>query len=169
MLDHVVHHLRAHGVSFRLSSQPSPEPLPLPGVAHSVPPGGLWVETRVLLLGGRPAVACVPRGSKMSLPALTNELGVEVIEGSPRDLPPPYATAAGDIPPLGGAMGVLTLVDAGVTVASSIVFNAFSPHDVVELPFDDFARLEQPRVASFAVGGELAASPGAEEPGRKVA
>jgi prolyl-tRNA editing enzyme YbaK/EbsC (Cys-tRNA(Pro) deacylase) len=153
MLDRVVHHLRANGISFRLSSQPSPEPLP--EVAQSIPPGGLFVETRVLLVAGRPAVAVIPRGAQVSLPALTNELSAEVIEGSPADLPPPFTGAAGSIPPLGSAMGVLTMIDTRVSLASAIVFTAFSPHDAFEIPFDEYARLERPRISSFAVGGEL--------------
>jgi hypothetical protein len=38
------------------------------------------------------------------------------------------------------------------------VFLAFSPGDWVEIPYDDFARLERPRIASFAIGGELPAA-----------
>ena len=167
MLGRIVNHLRENGISFRLSSQPSPEPLP--AVAHPVPPGGLLVDTQVLLVGGRPAIACLPRGAKLDLPGLGHELGVEVIEGSAGDLPPPFTHAAGPIPPLGSAMGVLTVVDTRVTIASTIAFEAFSRSDCVEIPYDDFARLERPRIASFAIGGELPEAAVAQEPKRKVA
>lgn len=167
MLDQVVHHLRTHDVPFRLSSQPSPEPLP--AVAHPVPPGGLVVETQVLVVGGRAAVAAMPQGAKLSLPRIRQALGADVIEGVPGDLPPPYSRATGLIPPLGSAMGVLTIVDERVTIASAVVFLAFSPGDWVELPYDDFARLERPRVASFAIGGELPAGQEAKDVQKKVA
>jgi prolyl-tRNA editing enzyme YbaK/EbsC (Cys-tRNA(Pro) deacylase) len=161
MLDRVVRYLREHGTPFRLTSQPSPEPLP--AVAHSVPPGGLMVETQVLLVGGQPAIACSPRGVKLELPALVHELRLDVVEATPADLPPPFTGAAGPIPPLGGLMGLLTIVDARVATAAAITFAAFSPSDYLDIPYDDLARLERPRVASFAIGGEL------PEPARKIA
>jgi hypothetical protein len=63
-------------------------------------------------------------------------------------------------------MGVLTIIDDRVSLAAALVFTAFSPHDAIEIPFDEYARLERPRIASFAGGGELPES--TEEP-RKVA
>jgi hypothetical protein len=167
MLDQIVHHLRTHNVPFRLSSQPSAEPLP--SVAHPVPPGGLMVETQVLVVGGRAAVAAMPQGAKLSLPMIRHALGADVIEGVFADLPPPYSRAAGHIPPLGSGMGVVTIVDERVAAASPIVFLAFSPFDCVELPYDDFARLEHPRIASFAIGGELPAGQMAQDVEKKVA
>lgn len=167
MLDQIVHYLRTHAIPFRLSSQPSPEPAP--AVAHPVPAGGLLVDTQVLVVAGRAAVAAMPRGAKLSLPRLRQALGADVIEGVPADLPPPYSRATGPVPPLGGAMGVLTIVDERVSTSSAVLFLAFSPFDCVELPYDDFARLERPRVASIATGGELPAAQEAEGAERKVA
>jgi hypothetical protein len=167
MLDLVVHYLRTHGVPFRLYSQPSPEPLP--EVAHPVPPGGLLVETQVLVVGGQAAVAVMPRGAKLSLPRARQELGADVIDGTPADLPPPFCGASEHVPAVGGAMGVLTIVDERVAISSAVVFQAFSPCDCFELPYDDFARLERPRVASFAIGGELPAGQAAQDIQKKVA
>jgi prolyl-tRNA editing enzyme YbaK/EbsC (Cys-tRNA(Pro) deacylase) len=167
MLERVVHYLRSNGVPFRLFSYPSPEPLP--GVVHPVPPGGILVETSVLLVGGQPAIACTPRGTRVNLPGLEAELGVPVIEGSAADLPPPYAGVSGPIPPIGRAIGALTLVDEAVSLASPIVFDAFSSTDIVEVPYDEFSRLERPRVSSFAIGGELPESSEEREPVKRVA
>lgn len=167
MLDHVVKYLRSHGVPFRLVSHPSPEPLP--AVAYRLPPGGVVLETHVLLVAGRPAIACTPRGSRLSLPRLKAELGADVLEGTAEDLPPPYTGAPGPKPPLGGALGVLTLIDEAVSAASAVAFEAFDASDVVEIPYDEFARLERPRIASFADSGELPENTEAEEPERKVA
>jgi prolyl-tRNA editing enzyme YbaK/EbsC (Cys-tRNA(Pro) deacylase) len=167
MLDHVVKYLRSHDVPFRLFSHPSPEALP--AVAYRLPPGGVMVETHVLLVAGRPAIACMTRGSRMSLPRLKAELGADVLEGTAEDLPPPYTGVAGPTPPLGSALGVLTIVDEAVAAASSVAFEAFASSDVVEIPYDDFARLERPRVGSFSVGGELPENTEAGEPERKVA
>ena len=166
MLERVVHYLHSHDVPFRLSSYPSPEPLP--GVAYRLPPGGVMVETSVLLVDGQPTIACVVQGAKLNLASLENELGM-VVEGSAEDLPSPFKGAGGPTPPLGRAMGLLTLIDEAVAMASAVVFAAFSSNDIVEIPYDDFSRLEQPRVASFAAFGELPESSGAGESERKVA
>lgn len=123
----------------------------------------------MVLVGGRAAIACMPRGDKLSLPRLRYELGMDVLEGTPADLPPPYSRAAGRIPPLGGAMSALTIVDERVSLAAALVFTAFVPTDHVELPYDEFARLERPRIASFAVGGELPAGHEEKETPKKVA
>ena len=153
MLDQIVHHLRSHDVPFRLYSYPAPEPLP--EVAHPVPRGGLRVDTRVLFVAGRATVAVMPRGATPNFPSLLRELGVVVTDGAPSDLPPPYSRAPEPLPPLGGAMGVPTLVDQRVTTAAVLVFTVFSLNDFMEVDYDDFARLETPSVASFAIGGEL--------------
>jgi hypothetical protein len=153
MLDRVVSYLRSHGVSFRLSSYPSPEPLP--PVLQPISPGGLMVETCVIMAGGRPAIACLPRGTQLSLVRLTHELGVDVIEGTSADLAPPYKDADGPLPPLGGALGTLVVIDEKVSLASTIAFPAFSSTDILEIPYEEFSRLERPRIASFGIGGEL--------------
>jgi hypothetical protein len=41
-----------------------------------------------------------------------------------------------------------------------VVFRAFGPSDYIEINYDDFARQERPRVASFAHAGELPARTG---------
>jgi len=113
------------------------------------------LETHLVLIGGQPAIACTARGAQLNLPRFTHEMGAAVLEGNLEDLPPAYACAHGPLPPLGGALGVLTVIDEAVAAASSVVFAAFSSTDIVEIPYDDFSRLERPRIASFAIGGEL--------------
>lgn len=167
LLDRIVWYLRAHQISFRLTSRPSPESLP--DVAFAVSPASVRVQTRLLLVGGRPAIACVARGAKVSLQRLAHELGVPVSEAVRAYLPPPYTRASGPIPPLGGAMDAITIVDAGVTNAPAIAFEVFSAFDCIELPYDDFARHERPRVASFAIGGELPEQTESEAASRQVA
>jgi hypothetical protein len=44
----------------------------------------------------------------------------------------------------------------------------FSNADIMEVPYEELSRLERPRIASFAVGGELPER-AAGEAGRKVA
>jgi hypothetical protein len=165
MLERVVAYLRSRGVPFRLFSHPSPEPLP--SVGHALPRGGVAVDGHVVLVGGRPAIACVPRGDLVNLERLSAELGISVVAGSPADLPAPYTGASAPIPPLGGELGTLVLVDESMNASSVIAFEAFAPTDCFELLYDDFARLERPRLASFADRGELPEL--GEDEGRKVA
>lgn len=167
MLERVVHYLRSNNVPFRLFSYPSPERLP--DVVHPVPPGGLLVETHVLLVGGQRVIACTAQGARIDLPSLEIELGTLVIEGSAADLPPPYTGASGPIPPIGRAIGVVTFVDEAVSHASPLVFNAFDSTAIVEVPYDEFSRVEQPRVSSFAIAGELREGSEESEPVKQVA
>jgi hypothetical protein len=44
-------------------------------------------------------------------------------------------------------MQMTTIVDVEMMKANALVFTAFSPFD--------FARIEHPRIAAFAIGGEL--------------
>jgi hypothetical protein len=153
MLDLVVRYLHAQTVPFRLDSCATEEPLP--PVAHRLSPGCLLVEARIVVSDGHPILACVPADMGVSLPALTTELGTLVAEAGRTDLPPPFDRLAPPIPPLGGAFGVMTVVDASVALSPRIAFRAFSSGDFFELPYDAFERLESPRICAFATMGEL--------------
>ena len=61
------------------------------------------------------------------------------------------------MPPLGGALRALVIIDESLQSAGALVFDAFSHDDFFEIPYDQYALLEQPRVASFVFGGELPA------------
>jgi hypothetical protein len=123
------------------------------------------VETYVVLISGKPAIACMARRAQLSLPRLKNELGTEVFEGSAQDLPAPFTGVDGPIPPLGGALGgIATLLDESLAIAAALVFPVFSAFDVIEIPYDDFVHLERPRIASFSFGGELPENGEPDEP-----
>jgi len=156
MLAKVVEYLKSNGVAFRLASYASPELEP--PVAHVVSPGGsLAVDTHVLLIDGRLALACVPRGEKINLSGLRATLPADLIEeeGGLEALPSPFVGARSLIPPLGGLFGALLLVDHAVLRAPVICFEAFATGDIVEMSYDDLARVEQPRVEAVAIAGEL--------------
>jgi hypothetical protein len=153
MLDAIVRYLRSNEAPFKLESYASPEPLP--AVAYRRPPGAALVDTWIMRVDDMPAIACVPAGTRPDLAALSAALDAVVLEGSPRDLPAPFDVAGAPLPALGGALGVLTIVDASLVTAGALVFCAFSKSDFIELPYEAFALLEHPRVAAFAVMGEL--------------
>jgi prolyl-tRNA editing enzyme YbaK/EbsC (Cys-tRNA(Pro) deacylase) len=155
MLDTIVKYLHGARVPFKLASYPSEELEPI--AIASLAPHAVRVETRLLFVGGRLVLACFAAGHTVDPVALAHELGGAVIEASAPDLPAPLDELAGPIPPLGSLYGVPVILDQAARAGTSVVFRAFSGSDWFEIPYDDFARLEQPRVASFALAGSLPA------------
>ncbi len=154
MLGTIVDFLHASRVPFRLASYPSPEEEPF--AAHALPPGGILVDTRVLRVDGQPVLAVFPADESVDLAAVTSDLGGLAVDAGVAELPRELEHARGTIPPFGQLFGVSVLVDTRVASAAVLVFRAFSKSDFFEIPYDDYARLEQPRLAPFASLAELA-------------
>jgi prolyl-tRNA editing enzyme YbaK/EbsC (Cys-tRNA(Pro) deacylase) len=150
MIEAVVRYLRAAGVPFRVTSYPSPEAEPV--VALRLAPGTLLVDVHVVLVDGSPALACTPHGLPMNFAAFAMHTGTTVMEATPAELPPEHRGAVGPLPALGGVFGVPLFVDEQILTAPRVAFRAFGTNDVVELTYDDFALVERPRVAAFALG-----------------
>jgi hypothetical protein len=154
MLDTFVRYLRGAAVPFRLASYPSPERQPR--ATHPLPPHGMLVDSRFVLVGGRLVLACWPYNETLDLIALGNELGGGALEVLPSDLPSPLDRFEGTIPPLGQIFGVPVVVDERIErECGVVVFEVFHDSDYIEIPYDDFSRQEQPRIAAFALAGEL--------------
>lgn len=155
MIDDVVRYLRRARVPFRaISYAVAPEAQPF--VAHRLPPGAQLVDAHVVLVDGRPAIACIQSGEMVNLAAMTEETGGTVTEGNPAEiLGEPGGGAPELLPPLGGVFGVPLFVDERVARAPLLAFRVFDANDYVEVLYEDFARLERPRVAAFADAGEL--------------
>jgi len=151
MIESAVRYLRDAGIPFRLFSYPSPEELPT--VAHPLPRGALLVEAHVLLVDGRASLACVPASDAIEIAGLANTLHASVLDAADELLPGYRAP----LPPLGGLFGVPLLVDRTIPSHAVLVFRAFGPHDYIEVAYDDFARLEHPRIELIATRGELTA------------
>jgi hypothetical protein len=152
MLDAVVQYLHEAGIPFRLTSYPAPEPEP--PVAYRPPPSAQLVEARVVLVDGQPALACTICGEGVSLTALATETGGLVVESGTGDLSGDYHGTTDPVPPLGRLMGVPLFVDVHVSELPNMVFRV-GPNDYLEVSYDDFALIEQPRIAAFAEAGEL--------------
>jgi Ala-tRNA(Pro) deacylase len=56
------------------------------------------------------------------------------------------------MPPFGNLYGVPVWVDRSLTHDEEIFFNAGNHEQTVHLAYGDFARLVQPRIASFGMG-----------------
>jgi Ala-tRNA(Pro) deacylase len=155
MLGTIVDYMHNAHVPFRLASYPSEEALPI--AAHRVPPGGMLVDTRLVKVDGRAVLAVFPAGESVDLRAVSASLGGVAVAGATDDLPVELARAGAPVPPLGQLFGLPLVLDERVTRASVLVFRALAESLYFEVAYDDFARLEQPRVASFASVGELGA------------
>jgi Ala-tRNA(Pro) deacylase len=59
--------------------------------------------------------------------------------------------AVGTMPPFGHLYGVPTYVDARLTEAGQIVFEAGTHSDAIKMSYAEYARLAQPTAADFAV------------------
>jgi len=159
LLSRVVEYIRSNGAPFRLVSYPSPESAPGVAVPHR-PKGSVMVDTRILLVDGRPAIGVVPQGEGMNLLGLRASIGAELVqEGEIDDLPWPFSDAGAPVPPFGHLFGAPVFIDPSIIDSTDIGFAVFSPNDFIEMPYDDFARLEQPRVADLVAAGELPPPP----------
>jgi hypothetical protein len=152
MIDTIVRYLCGAHVPFRLSSYPSEESLPK--LAHRTPHEAMLVSTELVLVDGRIVIACFPSSESIDYAALGAMLGGMAVPASMSDLPGEFASARGPVPPLGQLFGVTTVMDQSV-VCSVIEFQVFDRNDFIDIPWDDFARMETPRIGSFASAGEL--------------
>jgi hypothetical protein len=115
------------------------------------------VETQLVVVGGRLSLVCFAAKAHADLAALSNELGSSVIDAEHEDLPDDLQRFEAPPPPLGQLFGLPLILDDAIPNYGVIVFQPFGESDYFEIPYDDFARQEQPRLASFARAGELAA------------
>jgi Ala-tRNA(Pro) deacylase len=155
LLGTIVNYLHGARVPFRLASYPNQETQPM--AAHPMPPHSMLVESAPILVEGRVALACFPHGETLDYAALGAALGAGVVPADPNDLPAELASASHPIPPFGQLFGLPIVIDERLRACGVLVCQAFGESDFIDVPYDDWARLEAPRVASFAFGGELTA------------
>ena len=116
-----------------------------------IPPDHM-AKTVVVSLGDRTILASVPASCRVDLEKLAAALGEErptlVPESSFRHL---FADCEiGTMPPLGGAYGMGVIVDKRLPGLEQITFQAGSHKEAIRMPWEDFARLENPETLSFA-------------------
>lgn len=157
MLDVIVRYLHEENIPFRLVSYPSEERKP--PVAHPIPAHAVLVDTKFVDVDGRLVLACFRDGEQVDLSAIGNDLGGNATETRPDALPEELVRLDGALPPLGQLFGATLVVDEAVEGYATIVFRGYGQSAWFEVPYDDLARVEQPRVASFARAGELGRGP----------
>jgi Ala-tRNA(Pro) deacylase len=154
MIETVVRYLHGARVPFRLASYPSEEAEPK--AAHALHAGGMLVDTEVVLIDGSPVLTCFPAGKAPELAAVGKALGGKATASTADGLPEKLRYVDSPVPPLGQLFGFPLVLDERVTRCSVLVFRAFGESDYFEIPYEAFARHEQPRVVSFVSGGDYA-------------
>ena len=109
-------------------------------------------KTVIVKLDGQLAMAVVPASHRIDLRHLQAEAKAATVslasEAEFKDAFPGCETGA--MPPFGSLYGLPVVVDESVTHDREIVFNAGSHTELVRLAYEDFARIEKPRVLKFS-------------------
>lgn len=117
-------------------------------------------KTVMVKLDGKLAMAVVPASHRVDLRRLQAATGATAValasEAEFQDAFPGCETGA--MPPFGSIYNLPVLVDETVTHDREIVFNAGTHTELVRLAYEDFARLEGPKVLQFSAGAAGAAA-----------
>ena len=151
--------LDRHGVHFEsITHLPAYTAQGIAAVTHIS--GKEVAKTVVVKLDGQLAMAVVPASHRIDLRRLQAETGTTTVslasEAEFKDAFPGCETGA--MPPFGSLYGVAVLVDQAVTRDREIVFNAGSHTELLRLAYEDFARIEKPRILKFSAGQSSAAA-----------
>jgi Ala-tRNA(Pro) deacylase len=103
--------------------------------------------------GGRPLMVVLPAACRLDLTALRHAAGRHKLslvreEEMPRLFPD---CEVGATPPFGNLYGLPVYVDACFPRGGDIVFQAGNHHEVVRMPYADYARLVNPVVGEFCL------------------
>ncbi|MGH2819943.1 MAG: aminoacyl-tRNA deacylase [Actinomycetota bacterium] len=145
-------YLRDNGVEF--TTHHHPEAFTAQEVAATEHVSGYRLAKVVMVRAGDDlAMTVLPAPARVDL----EQLGGVVSGGEPRlasedEFAPRFPDCeAGAMPPFGNLYEVSVYVDDSLAEQETIVFEAGTHSDTMSLRFEDFKRLVQPRVASFAV------------------
>ena len=121
-------------------------------LAHALDvPGDNVAKTVLLRVDDELILAVLPATYQVSLATLEECLNAESVELATEDemaeiFPDCERGAA---PPFGSLYGLVTIVDQSLTKDEQIVFEGNSHHEAIGLSYDDYSRIESPRVESF--------------------
>jgi Ala-tRNA(Pro) deacylase len=116
-------------------------------------PGHELAKTVIVKIDGELAMAVLPASSHVNLDLLGESIGVDHIELADEF---EFRDRFGDcelgaMPPFGNLYGMDVYVADELTVDDRIAFNAGSHTELIQLSFEDFDRLAQPKIVRFAV------------------
>jgi Ala-tRNA(Pro) deacylase len=120
--------------------------------------GGEFAKTVIVGIDGKLVMAVLPASYHVDLPALkTAAQGKSIALASETDFRDKFPECeVGAMPPFGQLYGIQVFADESLTRAKEIAFNAGTHHELIRLSYEDFARLVQPKVASFSTAANAA-------------
>ena len=117
-------------------------------------PGHMFAKTVVVRADGEHILLVLPASHRVDLDRLRDDLGTRpgiVPEDEMAELFPDCDVGAE--PPFGSQYGLRTIADSHLTKQKRIAVRACNHREIVLLAWEDYERLEEPEIASFAVLG----------------
>ena len=124
-------------------------------MAQTLHVSGREVAKTVLLrvdAGYLHCVAVLPAHKTVDLDEVSKLLGGSKVELAPEIEISQHCPDCelGALPPFGSQYGMKTLVDESLTNDKEIVFEGNTHHEAIRMQFEDFRKVEQPQIGSFA-------------------
>ena len=145
--------LKQHDVTFEtLEHLPTYDAQRMAQAVHT--PGHEVAKTVLLRAGNGTAyvVALLPADQQIDLAKAREALGGGAVElATEHEIAERCPDCEiGALPPFGTQYGMRTLVDSGIAEDEEIVFEGNTHSEAIRMKFEDFQRLEQPLIGSFA-------------------
>lgn len=116
-------------------------------------PGRMFAKTVIVAVDGEYAMLVLPAACRVDLDKVARLLGGEPRMASEGELAELFSDCElGAEPPFGSRYGLRTFVDEHLAQQPTIAFRAGSHREVIIVRWDDYARLEWPRVTQLALG-----------------
>lgn len=145
-------HLREKGVKYQTMTHPAAYTAQEVAEAQGVK-GQQVAKVVMVSADGRMAMLVMPASYRLNFQRVREALGAKearlATEAEFSHLFPDCETGA--MPPFGSLYEVPVYVDRSLTEDEAIVIQAGSHSDTIKIPYQEFARLERPVVADFAV------------------
>jgi Ala-tRNA(Pro) deacylase len=144
-------YLDANGVRYEVRSHPQAFTANAVAAAEHVPRMAM-AKVVVVRSGAHFLMTVLPAAYRVDLKPLRREVGkVGLHLATEEEFAGLFPECApGAMPPFGNLYGIPVWVDEALTKEAEIVFNAGNHEQTVHMAYGDFARLVQPKVASFA-------------------
>jgi Ala-tRNA(Pro) deacylase len=115
-------------------------------------PGHMFAKTVAVRADGDPLLLVLPASHRVDMNRLADELATRAEMISEAEMAELFEDCeVGAEPPFGSQYGLKTIVDSHLAKQERIAVRACNHHEIVLLSYEDYARLEEPEIASFAV------------------
>jgi len=151
-------YLDKHGVRYSVVTH-SPAFTAQGVAALSHTPGRNLAKSVVVKLDGKMALVVLPASFQIDLDLLRKATKATLVElASEREFKDRFPECeTGAMPPFGNLYGLDVIADEMLANDTEIAFNACSHRDLIRLPWRDFERLAEPKLARFAAKRTAAA------------